>query len=211
MSYIENVYVCLAAPQLLAILLLRRSARRYVIFLLLGMTACLFSAYVSTFLAGALGLDTVTASHEIAPLVEEIMKLLPVVFYLMVFDPRKKNIASSTILVAIGFATFENVCYLISYGSADLLRLVIRGFGTGAMHVVCGMLVSLCMLFLWDRAWIRGVGMFALLCFVIRFHASFNLLVNETGAVFWIGSAIPVTLLLLYLIFFHRKVLEKVE
>ena len=206
MNYIENVYVCLAAPQILAIFCIRRSARRYLLFLLLGMTACLFSAYVSTFLTGVLGLDTETASHEIAPLVEEIMKLLPVVFYLMVFDPRRKIIANSAILVAIGFATFENVCYLITYGSANLMRLVIRGFGTGAMHVCCGLLMALGLLFLWDRAWIRGVGMVALLCFVIRFHASFNLLVNETGAVFWIGSAIPVTILVLYLIFFHRKV-----
>ncbi len=206
MSYIENIYICLAAPQLLAIFCLRKSARQHLMFLLSGMTACLFSAYISTFLTGALGLELAMASHEIAPLVEEVVKLLPVLFYLMVFDPDKKNAVSAAMLVAIGFATFENVCFLISYGSADLLRLLIRGFGTGAMHAGCGMVVALGLFFLWDQAWLRTVGVFALLCVVIRFHATFNLFVNQTGAAFWIGSAIPLTMMLLYLVFFHRKV-----
>ena len=206
MSYIENIYICLAAPQLLAILCLRRFARQHLIFLLSGMTACLLSAYVSSFLTGALGLDMSVASHEISPLVEEIIKLLPVLFYLLIFNPDKKNAVSAAMLVAIGFATFENVCFLISDGSADLLRLLIRGFGTGAMHAGCGMVVAIGLFFLWDQAWLRAVGVFALLCVVIRFHAAFNLFVNQTGAAFWIGSAIPLTLMLLYLVFFHRKV-----
>ena len=206
MSYIENIYICLAAPQLLAILALRKSARQHLIFLLSGMTACLFSAYVSTFLTGALGVDISVASHEIAPVVEEVIKLLPVLFFLLIFSPDRKDAISAAMLVAIGFATFENVCFLTSYGSSDLLRLLIRGFGTGAMHAGCGMVMAVGLFFLWDQAWLRTVGVFALLCLVIRFHATFNLFVNQSGAVFWIGSAIPLTLMLTYLLIFHRKV-----
>ena len=44
MNYIENTYICLAAPLLLAILCLSGNARRALIFLLSGMSACLFSA-----------------------------------------------------------------------------------------------------------------------------------------------------------------------
>ena len=130
-------------------------------------------------------------------MVEEVLKLLPVLFYLMVFEPKRGYAVSSPMLVAVGFATFENVCFLTSYGSADLLRLVIRGFGTGAMHVVCGMTLAVGLFFLWDQLWLRAVGLFALLCFLIRFHAIFNLFVNQSGAVFWIGSAIPLTVVLL--------------
>ena len=50
MNYMENTYVCLAAPLLLAVLCLRREGRRSLLFTLSGMTACLFSAYVSAFL-----------------------------------------------------------------------------------------------------------------------------------------------------------------
>ena len=47
---------------------------------------------------------------------------------------------------------------------------------------------------------------FALLCFAITFHAVFNIFVNQTGAAFWIGSMIPSTMVLVYLIFFRKRI-----
>ena len=202
----ENTYVCLAAPLLLAVLCLRREGRRSLLFTLSGMTACLCSAYISTYLAALKGIDAAAASYEIVPVVEEIMKSLPVLFFLLVYEPEKRTAIAGALMVAVGFATFENVCFLTAYGSSDLLRLVIRGFGTGAMHVVCGMIVAIGLFYLWDQVWLRGVGSFALLCFVITFHAIFNIFVAQTGAVFWIGSVIPLVTVLGYLLFFRRKV-----
>ena len=206
MSYIENTYICLAAPLLLAILCLRRDVRRLLIFLFLGMTACLLSAYVSAYAAGAMGVDVSAAAHEISPVVEEIIKFFPVGFYLLVFEPERRSAVSAAMLVAVGFATFENVCFVASFGASDLPRLLIRGFGTGAMHVVCGMVVSMGLFLLWDQAWLRAVGAFALLCAVITFHAVFNLLVNRTGPIFWIGGAIPLMAVLAYLIFLRGRI-----
>lgn len=54
--------------------------------------------------------------------------------------------------------------------------------------------------------WLRTVGAFALLCFVITFHAIFNVFVNQTGTVFWIGSAIPLTVMLVYVVFFRHRI-----
>ena len=206
MSYIENVYACLAAPLLLAILCLRRDSRRDLIFLLAGMTACLFSAYVTSYAAGLAGANAASASHEIAPAVEETVKFLPLLFYLMVFEPEKKSAVNSALLVAVGFATFENVCFLTSYGTSDLPRLLIRGFGTGAMHVVGGIAVATGVFFLWERAWLRAVGGLALLGFVTTFHAVFNVFAAQTGAVFWIGCAFPLTLLLAWLLLLRSRI-----
>ena len=205
MTSMENTFVCLAAPLGLAILCLRDVGRRGLIFLLAGMTACLFSAYVSAFLASVLGADLATASHAIAPAVEEIMKGLPLLFYLMVFEPEKRSAVNGTLLVAVGFATFENVCFLTSNGTGELVRLAVRGFGAGAMHVVCGMTVALGLSFLWDQVWLRVVGGFGLMCSVITFHAVFNVFVSQTGPVFWIGNAIPLAMVLAYLLFFRWK------
>ena len=206
MNYIENTYICLAAPLLLAILCLRADARRSLSFVLAGMTACLLSAYVSAFIADTSGTDLTSASYEIAPVVEEIMKSLPVLFYLLVFEPKKRSAISGTLMTAVGFATFENICFLTSFGTSDLLRLLIRGFGTGAMHVVCGMVVAIGLFFLWDQVWLQAVGGFALLCVVITFHAIFNIFVGQTGVVFWIGSVIPLTIMFLYHAFFRRMI-----
>lgn len=206
MSYIENIYICLAAPLLLAILCLRKDGRRALAFLLCGMTSCLLSAYITSFFTSAAGVDTVTASHEIAPAVEEIMKFFPLMLYLMVFQPEKKRVVAGALLVAVGFATFENVCYLTSYGTSELPRLLIRGFGTGAMHVVCGMILAIGMFFLWDRTWLQAVGILALLGFTTTVHAIFNVFVNQSGPIFWIGGAIPLTLVLLHMLILRKKI-----
>ena len=205
MNYIENIFICLAAPLFLAVLCVQKDARRSLIFILAGMTACLLSAYVSTFLAGINGVDAATASYEISPAVEETFKFLPLLFYLLVFEPKKRIAIGGVLMISVGFATFENVCFLTTYGTSELFRLLVRGFGTGAMHVVCGMVVAAGLFLLWEQMWLRLVGAFSLLCFVITFHAIFNILVNQTGAVFWIGSAVPLTVVLVYILFLRQK------
>ena len=206
MTYVENAYICLAAPLLLAILCVKKNWRRALIFLLSGMTSCLLSAYVSSFFVSALKLDPVTGSHEIVPVVEEIIKILPVLFYLLVFQPQKKHSISGILLVAVGFATFENVCYMTAHGTGELFDLLIRGFGTGAMHVVCGVMVAVGLFFLWDRVWLRTIGIFAVLCAAITFHAIFNILVSCPGILFWTGSAIPLAMLISGLLLLRKKV-----
>ena len=54
------------------------------------------------------------------------MKLLPLVFYLLVFEPEGNKIKAAAITVALAFATFENVCYLIQNG-ADRFPLFSSG------------------------------------------------------------------------------------
>ena len=205
MNSIENAYICLAAPILLALLFLRRDWRRILLFFLAGMTVCLLSAYISTFLSASLGADLNTAAYEISPMVEEIMKLLPILFYLMVFEPKREHALGGILMVAVGFATFENACYLSSYGVDELLELVVRGFGTGAMHVVCGASMAAGLLFLWDRLWLRAVGTLSLLSVSITFHAIFNILVNQPGWASAVGSLIPLAMILFWFAFVRKK------
>ena len=75
MTYIENVFVCMAAPLVVALLSLKRGQRAAVVFCLAGMGACLLSAYLNTFFARLYQADAVNAATQIAPVVEEIMKL----------------------------------------------------------------------------------------------------------------------------------------
>lgn len=191
MNYIENIFICLTAPLLTAVICLKGTRRRMLLFLLAGMTACLFSSYISTFLAAALHADRLSASLEIAPMVEEILKLFPLLFYLMVFEPRIEDAAGSMLMIAAGFATFENVCYLTANGAANMLHLLIRGFATGAMHVVCGAIISVGLFYLWDRLWLRAVGTIGLLALAVTYHGIFNILVSQTGIAARIGYVIP--------------------
>ncbi len=192
MNYIENVYICLVAPLLIAVLCFGGRERRNLLFLLSGMTACLLSSYISTFLAAVQGADLLSASMEISPLVEECMKLLPVLFWLLIFEPEKNCVPGCVLMLALGFATFENVCYLTQNGAASLLHLLIRGFSAGALHVVCGAILAMGMLFLWDRLWLRVAGTAGLLALAVTYHGVYNILVTQTGHAAMIGYLIPI-------------------
>lgn len=192
MNYIENIFVCLMAPIVFACVCLRGSKRKaYMLFFLLGMTACLLSSYITTFISVSMGMDPAGASVEVAPLVEEIMKFLPALFYLLVFDPHKESALNCIILISAGFATFENVCYLIENGAASISHLVVRGFGTGAMHIVCGMIVAWGIFYLWERQYLRAAGTAGLISAAVMYHGIYNVLVSQNGAAAIVGYIIP--------------------
>ena len=87
MTYIENIFICMVSPLLVAALCMGRRHLRFFLFCIAGMGVCLLSAYINTFLAAVCRADVLSATVEIAPVVEELMKLLPLVFYLLVFEP----------------------------------------------------------------------------------------------------------------------------
>ena len=195
MTYIENVFACIAAPLLIAALCAGRANARYFVFALAGMLACLLSAYVNTFFAVLLDASALGATAEIVPVVEEILKLLPLLFYLLVFEPEGDKIRAAILVTAVGFATFENVCFLIENGADDLGFLLIRGFGTGAMHIVCGVIVGYGMVYVWPRGALRAAGTCALLGTAVVFHGIYNLLAACGGRVQYAAYALPIVLL----------------
>ncbi len=207
MNYIENIYICLAAPILAACIFLRGRSRRVMIFMLAGISMCLLSSYVSTFIAAVCGAGKLTAIIEIAPTIEEVMKFLPILFYVVVFAPDNKDETAHMVMVtAVGFATFENVCYLTANGAGNLFDLAIRGFGTGMMHVVASVMMSLGMIYLWEQLWIRLIGTIGLLSLAGTFHAVYNILVTQSGYVAWIGYLIPIlTAVLIVMIMKQRR------
>jgi RsiW-degrading membrane proteinase PrsW (M82 family) len=196
--YIENVFICIAAPLLIAMLCADKRSRPVFIFFIAGMGMCLLSAYINTFFASYYDADLIQATVELAPTIEEAMKLLPILFFLLVYEPNQKDAQSAILFMAAGFATFENTCYLLENGSSQLLFLLMRGFCTGAMHIACGTIVGYGLLYVWKRPWLKVAGVFGLLCIAITFHAIYNLLLSAGGAVQTIGLLIPVITALSY-------------
>ena len=194
MTYIENIFICMVSPLLVAALCMGRRQLRFFLFCIAGMGVCLLSAYINTFLAAVCQADALAATAEIAPVVEEMMKLLPLVFYLLVFEPEGEKIKAAAITVALAFATFENVCYLIQNGADRFSFIFFRGFGTGAMHVLCGLIVGGGLAYTWQRTWLKIAGTCGLLGAAITLHAIYNLLIAYGGAAQYIAYALPVLL-----------------
>ena len=195
MTYIENIFLCLALPLILSMFFIKGRVRRYALFLTVGMAVCLLSAYVSSFFMGQYGVDGTVAAIEITPVCEEVMKLLPLLFFYLIFEPEPKEMPAAAIAIAVGFATFENVCYLIQNGAEHFSFIFFRGIGTGAMHVICGAIVGGGLVYVWRRTWLKIAGTCGLLGAAITIHAIYNLLIAYGSAAQYIAYLLPVLIL----------------
>lgn len=193
---LENIFICIAAPLLAAAFCMRKKNLQFFLFMIAGMGACLLSAYVNAFFGAVYHADSMNIAADISPVVEEVMKFFPLFFYLLVFEPRPEKIRTAIITVAAGFATFENVCYLTEYGSEHFFHLLIRGFGTGAMHIVCGVIMGSGLVYVWKRAWLKIAGTCGLLGVAVSFHGIYNLLITFGGTAQYIAYVLPFLILL---------------
>ena len=182
----------MAPPLLIAALYMGKRQTKFFLFCLAGMGVCLLSAYINTFFAALYGADTFAATAEIAPVVEEVMKLLPLLFYLLVFEPKAEHIKIAAVITAL---SFENVCYLIQNGAGHFSFIFFRGIGTGAMHVICGAIVGGGLAYVWQRMWLKIAGTCGLLGAAITFHAIYNLLIAYGGVAQYIAYLLPVLIL----------------
>ena len=182
MIYIENIFVCLAIPLLLCMLFIGGRPRIFMLFMVAGMSVCLLSAYVNSFFMVHYGVSATVAAVEITPVCEEVMKLLPLLFYILIFEPKVRTLPEAAVALAVGFATFENVCYLTENGAEDLMFLLIRGLSAGALHILCGIMIGFGLSYVFRRRWLAFTGTMGLLGTCIVFHAIYNLLISGNGA-----------------------------
>lgn len=196
MTYIENIFLCLALPLILSLFFMKGRVRRYALFLTVGMAVCLLSAYVNSFFMGQYGVDGTVAAIEITPVCEEVMKLLPLLFFYLIFEPEPKEMPAAAIAIAVGFATFENVCYLTENGAANFNFLLIRGISAGALHLLCGVLSGFGVSDVFRRRWLAATGAVGILGACIGFHAIYNLLITADGVWKTAGYLFPSLLLL---------------
>ena len=203
--YVENIFALLAAPLLACLFCVRGRSRAVIAFLLVGMAACLASAYVSSFVAQLVGLDAVRTAVEIAPTVEEVAKLLPLLFYFVVLGANAEDMDLAFVMVAVGFATMESAFYLGDAGLSDPGTLLLRGLGTAMMHVACGVVVGYGLTRAWKHAWLRAAGTFGLLCLASTYHGIFNLLVAADGAARIAAVILPLATLIPLLVIRRRR------
>ena len=93
-----------------------RQQKNY-IFIVLGFVCCIISAYLNTFFSVLYGAQETSAVLEISPVIEETVKLIPLLFGLIVFELQPQEGDNIIFNIAVGFATFENICYLLEHGT----------------------------------------------------------------------------------------------
>ena len=92
-------------------------------------------------------------------------------------------------------ASIDKSVYLIQNGADRFSFIFFRGFGTGAMHVLCGLIVGGGLAYAWRRTWLKIAGTCGLLGAAITLHATYNLLIAYGGAAQYIAYLLPVLIL----------------
>ena len=191
MIYAENIFVCLAAPLMVSLAFMRQAGRRFLFFFVLGMLSCLVGAYFNSFISARKGLDALDAVLIAAPMVEEISKFLPLLFYVVVFEPPPRRIVDVALAIGAGFATFENACYITQFNPQDLLLMLIRGVAVGAMHVDCTLIVGMGLRYSRTENWPGLPATIGVLGIAIIYHGVYNVLVSYPGSMRWVGYGLP--------------------
>ena len=187
----ENFFLCIAAPLAVAMLFTRGGARRFCAFFLAGLSVCLLCAYVGGFLMAAAGCSIDDAAVYITPISEELMKMAPLLFYYLVFEPEDKHLLSAAAAVGAGFATFENCFYMLSAETIATEYILVRGLAVGVMHIVCTMAVPMVILLFRGVRRMTGVLMVGMMAVAITYHGLYNLLVSVPGIPRVIGYGLP--------------------
>ena len=210
MIYAENILICIAVPLLIALLFIRGNARRFVAAFLLGMGVCLISAYIAGFFNLVTGLGENDTSIFLSPVIEELMKLLPLIFFMLLFSTEDRTFAMIAVAVGAGFATFENCCHILTSGADSLPYILIRGLSVGVMHIVSILALSIWLILAKRLKAFSFPAVVGGLSLSMIFHALYNLLVSEPGVFSVVGYAMPlIAAALLYLL--YRKLPVQIE
>ena len=200
MIYAENILLCILIPLLVSLLFITGKSRYFITSFSIGMIICLISAYISGFVEIVTDIHEYNAAVYISPIVEELMKMLPVLFCIFVLRMEGKDLLLVAAGIGSGFATFENCCYLLTEGSEVFSYVMVRGLAVGIMHIVCMMVLTLSLIIARRYKALSFSSILGSLSLSMTYHGLYNLLVSQPGLSSYIGYALPiVTIAYLYL------------
>ena len=184
------LFICIAVPMLLMLLLLKGRSKLLLGFMLIGITVCLFISEVNSLLLPILKTDMTYMTTVITPITEELAKMIPILFFALVFDDKRETLFIIALALGIGFGLFENTVILVqNIESVTIVWALIRGFATALMHGICTLCVGLGISFVRKRKKLFWSGLFALLTLAAVYHGIFNMLQLENR---YVGAVIPI-------------------
>lgn len=198
------LFICLAAPLSMMFFVFKERARILAGFLLTGFLMCLLAGEVNGLIFQETELSVPFISVNIAPIVEEFLKALPVVFLAFLWKPKKQLLLECAIAVGVGFATMENTCLLYDHGSSlSAWILLARGFGAGMMHGVSTFAVGYSMTVISHDRKLSYTGTVAALSAAIIYHSVYNILVQSEMPL--LGILLPILTYIPLIVILYRQ------
>jgi protease PrsW len=166
-----------------------------------GALAAVAAALLHGALLGMFGLQTRTLTHYVAPVTEETLKMLFVLWALY----RKKigflvDAAIIGFAIGAGFAVVENIEYLQDLQDPRIWIWIVRGFGTAILHALTTAIVAIGTKAILDRRrnrpWLAVVPPWIV---AVLLHAAFNhALVSPVLAAAILMLVLPLVVLVVF-------------
>ena len=207
-NLIYVLFICMFAPLLLSMPLMKRGSRRIMLYMLIGIAVSLFVSEVNGRLLDLFDNNTLFVTTTITPVTEEIVKALPVLLYAFLFSDDYEKLLPISFATGIGFALFENTVILVqNIQTVTIGWAIIRGFSTALMHGICTAAVGYGMGFVRKKRKLFVPGTFSLLALAIIYHGLFNMLVQSENLQY-VGFFMPAVTyipLVVFIIFFFKN------
>ncbi|MDU7705954.1 MAG: PrsW family glutamic-type intramembrane protease [Clostridium sp.] len=201
------IFLCLSIPMVLMVPLLESRSRWIVGFFLLGAVTALAAYEINTIVFPFSGMSARSFTELIPPIVEELLKALPVLCYALLLDDSRKRVLPIAMAVGVGFAVLENTALLVEYlGSVSIAWAAGRGFSASLMHGLCTVTIGTGICYVKKQRKLFYTGTFGLLSIAITMHALFNLLIQSSFDI--IGMVMPLALYGLLYVMRSRKKLK---
>ena len=127
-NMIYILFVSVSIPIFLMTLLVEKKARLPVAFMLTGIFVSVFSSEVSGLLRRVADIDTYEATIIVTPVIEELLKALPVLYYAVVVSDKRERLFTASMALGIGFAVLENAYFLFNYDDFKVVSAIIRAW-----------------------------------------------------------------------------------
>ena len=143
-NIIYILYICFLIPLALSLLIMQKKSRLVVGYILIGTTVCLIAAKINKLIYLQTGRDMLYFTTTVFPIIEEILKALPILFYALFISDDRQKLAQSAFAVGLGFAVMENMTMITqNLYSVDIKWAIMRGFGASLMHSICTVAVGI--------------------------------------------------------------------
>ena len=90
-NIIYILFVSISVPIMLMALLVEKKSRLPIIFILIAIFVSVFASEVNSLLVELLAMDVYSMTVVVTPVTEEILKMLPILYYAVVISDKKEN------------------------------------------------------------------------------------------------------------------------
>ena len=206
-NLIYILFVAIFVPILLMTCLVEKKARHPLVFVLIGIFLSVFASEINAYLRNVLPMTPFEVTIIVTPISEEILKVLPILFFASILSPKKEAVFTASMAIGIGFAVLENAFYMLNDTSFNMIDAIVRAFGAGLMHGMCTLLVGVGILFVKKKRKLFVVGTFAMLSTAITYHGIYNMLVQSDYQI--IGYLLPIATYIPFMVWRIKKVKQK--